>query len=126
MPIKDPIKRREYARVWMAKRRAAHFHGKACAICGSTNRLELDHIDPAQKTHHCIWSWSDVRRNAELAKCQILCHACHRAKTFVQSAPPAVHGTRTRAIRKKCACPKCQSFRESYNAHRRERRRLCR
>ncbi|MEO0322971.1 MAG: hypothetical protein AAF447_08435 [Myxococcota bacterium] len=70
----------------MAKRRAAFFAGKACVTCGATERLELDHIDPAQKVHHCVWSWSEKRRAAEVAKCQVLCRRCHKRKTRHQVA----------------------------------------
>jgi 5-methylcytosine-specific restriction endonuclease McrA len=72
---------REYQRNWIAKRRAAYFADKSCVRCGSTDRLELDHIIPEQKTHHAIWSWSESRRLAELEKCQVLCHDCHQEKT---------------------------------------------
>jgi hypothetical protein len=43
--------------------------------------LELDHKDHRQKVSHTIWSWSMERRDAELAKCQVLCHDCHLDKT---------------------------------------------
>lgn len=33
-----------------------------------------------QKINHRVWSWAEARREAELAKCQILCHDCHVAK----------------------------------------------
>lgn len=70
-----------------AKRRAlrdAWFHGKVCAACGSSDRLELDHIDPNTKLRrndHCCFGWSPARRDAELLKCQALCRSCHEAKT---------------------------------------------
>tara|TARA_Y100000593_G_scaffold90405_1_gene176766 strand:- start:4201 stop:4629 length:429 start_codon:yes stop_codon:yes gene_type:complete len=72
---------RDYQRQWARKRREAFFDGKSCARCGSTDRMELDHIDPSKKVHHAIWSWSKVRRREELSKCQVLCHECHSAKT---------------------------------------------
>lgn len=68
---------RNYQRQWVANRRAEFFRGKHCVLCGSSGRLELDHIFPAEKTSHNIWSWSESRRNAEIAKCRILCHDCH-------------------------------------------------
>jgi hypothetical protein len=60
---------------------------KCCVRCGSTEDLELDHIDPSTKhsesknTSGLIWSWCTERREAELAKCQILCKSCHLTKT---------------------------------------------
>ena len=71
----------KYQREWVAKRRADFFKDKKCVQCGSTERLELDHIDRETKESHSIWSWSEVRRLAEIAKCQVLCHECHRLKT---------------------------------------------
>lgn len=43
--------------------------------------LQLDHIDAAQKVTHNIWAWSEVKRDLELKKCQVLCRSCHRKKT---------------------------------------------
>lgn len=72
---------RDYNRKWVAARRAAFFSGKSCAQCGSTQNLELDHVDPSTKIHHAIWTWRESRRLAEASKCQALCHDCHLAKT---------------------------------------------
>ena len=77
MPYKDKDKQREYQRIWHAKKRHSFFHNKKCEDCGSVDRLELHHKDPSQKEHHVIWSWSEKRRNAEIAKCAVLCKACH-------------------------------------------------
>lgn len=81
MPYADKTKQREFARKWNANRRAAFFSNKSCVKCGSAENLELDHIVQEDKVHHCIWSWSEPRRLAELAKCQVLCHDCHARKT---------------------------------------------
>lgn len=81
MPYKDPDKQREFQRRWMRQRREAFFADKWCVHCGSTARLELDHIFRGGKSDHRIWSWSEARRSAEIAKCQVLCYHCHKAKT---------------------------------------------
>ena len=80
MPLTGEAKR-SYQRKWVARRRAMWFAGKSCVICGSRDSLELDHIDPTQKVTNRIWSWSEARRQAELDKCQVLCHDCHRGKS---------------------------------------------
>lgn len=76
-------KKREYQREWVAKRRRDWFKDKTCVRCGSTESLELDHIDPADKVCHRIWSWSKSRVAVETAKCQVLCNPCHQIKTEV-------------------------------------------
>lgn len=73
---------RNYQREWMRRRRAEFFADKACAACGINESLELDHVDPDMKVSHKIWSWSEERRAAEIAKCQVLCTECHKMKTF--------------------------------------------
>ena len=74
---------REYQRKWKARRRAEWFSDKSCVKCGSTDRMEIDHIDPATKVHHQVWTWAKQRRDAELKKCQVLCHKHHLEKTKV-------------------------------------------
>jgi hypothetical protein len=46
--------------------------------------LEFDHIDPSNKTHHAIWSWSKPRREAEMDKCELRCCGCHLKRTASQ------------------------------------------
>lgn len=81
MPYKDPEVQRRYMREWVAKRRSDWFADKKCVRCGTTDDLRVDHIDPTLKVSHRIWSWAIKRRDAELAKCQVLCHPCHVIKT---------------------------------------------
>ena len=90
MAYADPQDMRDYLRNWRAARRAAWFAGKSCAHCGSIENLELDHIDPATKISCNVWGWAQERREAELAKCQPLCHSCHLAKTKANGESP--HG----------------------------------
>jgi 5-methylcytosine-specific restriction endonuclease McrA len=88
MPYEDKDKQREFQRNWVAKRRADWFSNKSCVRCGSQEDLQIDHIDPKTKSHllkslhnNAIWSWSEKRREDELAKCQVLCDPCHKEKT---------------------------------------------
>jgi len=81
MGYKNPDTQREYQRKWIASRREQFFKDKECVKCKSKDRLELDHIDPAEKITHNVWSWSEARRIVELAKCQVLCYSCHKEKT---------------------------------------------
>lgn len=56
-----------------------------CRKCGSSKRLEVDHIDPMTKVSHRIWTWTEERRNVELAKCQVLCRRCHTHKSLTEN-----------------------------------------
>lgn len=115
MPHKDKEQRRAYQRRYQRERarrlRAAYFADKVCAKCGSVENLELDHIDRAQKVSHVIWSWSEERRLQELAKCQPLCQACHKAKTATEKIQWQVkaltHGSQS-SYRRGCRCDVCR------------------
>jgi 5-methylcytosine-specific restriction endonuclease McrA len=121
MPIADPDERRQYHREWIKARRASWLAGKACAKCGSTDRLQLDHVDPASKTSHRIWSWSEPKRLAALSKCQVLCYGCHRTKTdLVDRASKAAHGTRAKyKSDSACRCDACRAANARYEHLRR-------
>ena len=79
-----------------------------CCKCGSTDSLEFDHIDPAQKFTHRIFSLSHDRIQAELGKCQLLCKDCHVEKTNSDLYKPRVHGTVTMYRKEKCRCDLCK------------------
>lgn len=82
MPYKDKVKQREYQREWIARRRQEWLDENGpCILCGGDNELQVDHIDPNTKISHRVWSWSDERRNTELAKCRVLCSRCHKEKS---------------------------------------------
>jgi hypothetical protein len=82
MGYKDKEKQREYQRLWRERRRRDWFDKNGpCIKCHSWENLEIDHIDPKLKTSHRIWSWSEKRRDRELAKCQVLCKVCHAEKS---------------------------------------------
>jgi 5-methylcytosine-specific restriction endonuclease McrA len=113
---------REYMRVWIAKRRSDYFYDKHCVRCGSTEKLELDHVDPAQKIEHRIWSWTKVRRESEIAKCQVLCQTCHSQKSIEQlpitsGIIPYRHGT-SRMYRRGCKCGLCKLWKKRENSKR--------
>jgi len=109
MPYSDPARQREYQRVWRQGRWASWASENGpCAQCGSTDRLEVDHIDPSTKVSHRLWSFSLRRRKAELAKCQVLCYKCHKKKTAAEQTKPLVHGTLNAYKKKRCRCQECR------------------
>jgi hypothetical protein len=73
--------------------------------------LEVDHVDPTAKAHPAahVWAWSLERREPELAKCQVLCRACHQAK----HNPPQGHGILAR-YRAGCRCEECREAQRLY------------
>ena len=98
-----------YARKWIAKRKADYLSDKRCVVCGSKEFLEIDHIDPATKISHRIWSWSEERRSEELSKCQTLCFDHHKVKTMASYASKRTHGTGT-MYNHGCRCSSCRAY----------------
>lgn len=115
MPYKDPEARREYLRKyqreWIAARRAEFFAGKACVDCGSTEQLELDHVNPAEKEHHAIWSWREDRREAEIAKCVVRCRECHTERHAAERRCCGIKG-----YERGCRCETCVAAKSWSNA----------
>ena len=94
MPYVDKVKRRKCKREssrrrYQRRRRFALRHvGGRWVVCGETDesRLELDHIDPSQKTFSFskMRSVSEGRFRKELENAQILCCYHHWDKTIIQ------------------------------------------
>jgi hypothetical protein len=60
-------------------------------------------------------SAEELKRNAELIKCQPLCKLCHRKKTIEERTPP--HGTNGRYTGKcECRCLLCRKAHAIANA----------
>jgi hypothetical protein len=83
---KDPEKRRayhrEYDRKWLAARRNAWLaENGPCVDCGTWDDLQIDHVDASTKISSRVWSWSEKKRLAELAKCVVRCRVDHQEKT---------------------------------------------
>lgn len=91
--------------------------GNCCAKCGSTTRLEIDHIDPSEKVYTLsgIWSYSWNKIRAELAKCQLLCKPCHDEKSYGLAAS-RMHGTYSSYKHRKCRCELCTIAAKQYRA----------
>lgn len=86
MPYADPERQREFQREWVAARRKEWFDKNGlCVDCGSSEALQLDHVDRHHKVDHKVWSWAKERREAELAKCVVRCTPCHQEKSRIES-----------------------------------------
>lgn len=114
------IRRRKWLAADTAKRRqkVIEYLGGVCVRCGSTEDLETDHVNSAEKSF-------DVSRNlnrrwevlvTELDKCQLLCHSCHREKTVEcgeaggggNRLAEVPHGTFSGYVYWKCRCESCR------------------
>lgn len=113
MPYKDKEKQKKFQREWVAKRRETWLSEHGPCECGSWEGLEVDHIDPETKVTHKVWSWTRVKREAELAKCRVLCKQCHRQRSNQQLRRPIRHGTRV-GWERGCRCDSCH---EALKAH---------
>jgi hypothetical protein len=114
MPYADPETQRAYQREWWRRRREKWLADKCCVNCGTTEGLQVDHIDPSTKLSHKVWSWSLERREAELAKCQVLCSFCHKAKTAAERWRPIPHGTHSGYAHHGCRCSACRAGQRVY------------
>lgn len=93
------------------------FLGGKCVECGTTEGLQVDHVDPAAKsftvTKNWARSWAVLLE--ELKKCQLLCVTHHKAKTAQEESwqsrtntPQGVkHGTQHSYTKYKCRCELC-------------------
>ena len=83
--------------------------GGKCVKCGSTHRLEFDHIDNNIKNFRiasATRSWANLLE--ELKLCQLLCYDCHLEKTLAERyIPPIKHGTPGAYNNRKCRCDLC-------------------
>ena len=110
MPYKNKEKQREYQRKWIAQRRQDWIDANGPCPCGSSDRLEVDHIDRKLKTLEASWIWSRSQkvREKELANCQVLCYDCHLEKTISEIEITSVHGTHSK-YHMGCRCILCKN-----------------
>ena len=116
----------EYHRLYYYKRRdkMIAYLGVSCAHCGSTDRLEFDHIDPALKSFDISdnMTLNNPEVRAELDKCQLLCRPCHEVKTAAENTG-ITHGTRTGWMKSGCECDECYTSKRAWHDERNAKRR---
>lgn len=112
---------REYMKQYSAKRRqkALDLLGGVCVVCGTSENLEIDHIDPSTKSftiargwHH---AWSKIED--ELRKCQLLCQPHHIAKSSAERSVD--HGAGLTG-KKNCRCELCGPLKNAYAQRRKQ------
>lgn len=95
MPMRTKEEQRAYQLRWILRRRQDWIDVNGpCQMCGSSDKLEVDHKDASTKliSPTSLWGMSDKnpKKIAELAKCWVLCSDCHKiksAKNKDQSVP---------------------------------------
>jgi hypothetical protein len=111
------------------KKMAIQLLGGKCVNCGSTERLEFDHIDNdriglrgliSQRLHNKVEFLLD-----ELEKCQLLCKSCHVQKSIIDHDKlQSTHGMLSMYINNKCRCDDCRSANNIYMRRYKQKRRL--
>jgi hypothetical protein len=127
-----PEEHRLYMIEYRAKRRqfALAKLGGVCVICGTSELLEFDHIDPSTKIKspmsllHASW----IKFNEELDKCQLLCKKHHQEKSKAEgsltqgkASNHISHGTSYAYNIKKCRCELCKAAKSAGRSPKRDR-----
>lgn len=101
-------------------RRAEAFEvlGGICMQCGTSESLEIDHIDPSTKSFDLgtFWNCARVKFLMELKKCQLLCAKHHKIKSDLELS--VGHGQGLTG-RRNCYCDLCKPLKQEYNRTRR-------
>jgi 5-methylcytosine-specific restriction endonuclease McrA len=59
--------------------------GSKCYKCGTTDCLEIDHINPGlKKNQRCLYVCSWDRIKSEIDNLQLLCSSCHQERSQLQ------------------------------------------
>jgi hypothetical protein len=87
--------------------------GSKCVKCGTAEALEIDHINPDEKTlslgRMLSRPWRVVLE--ELRKCQLLCKSCHKSKSVLYNSVEHGEG---KSGKKNCACALCRDKKAQY------------
>jgi hypothetical protein len=101
-------RQKDLARYYDRLTKAKEHLGGRCVVCGTTENLEFDHINPAVKLFTLTKRrLSKEKFEAELIKCQLLCHEHHLKKT-AEERRSKEHGTW--GMYKRCHCLICKAF----------------
>jgi hypothetical protein len=95
----------------MAK--VAQLIGDTCIDCGSTDRIEYDHVDPSTKFKSIVqmaYTSGEERFWAEVEKCVPRCHDCHMDKTLRDAGKTRATGRHgTTSTYRYCKCNECRA-----------------
>jgi hypothetical protein len=102
------------------RKEGLEYLGGCCVICGRTDDLEFDHIDPATKIRPVSNIYNSAAFWVEVNKCQLLCKEHHREKTAQEirirqtKDRNQLHGTISQYYRYRCRCAACKSCYSEY------------
>jgi 5-methylcytosine-specific restriction endonuclease McrA len=125
---------KEYFRKYYHKKKAKYINllGGKCAVCSTKEGLEFDHKDPKTKefTISKLMNYSEEKVLDEVRKCQLLCKACHLAKSQKEGSFTTEpwnkgkwsHGSQTGYLLKMCRCLECKDFYSEYKRRMRKER----
>ncbi len=118
------LRYKNYMRVYMLSR----YHkvrndiinklGGRCVSCGTTYKLEVDHVDNTLKTMTVerMCYVSESRRMLELKNCQLLCKNCHIIKSVTERGGVMAKGTHgTLSSYRYCKCDVCRKAKSDHN-----------
>lgn len=91
--------------------------GGRCVRCGSIENLELDHIVASDKSYEIgkiLGGGSEARVQAELTKCQVLCHDCHVQKSHEDGDTSYVEHGGGLTGKRNCRCELCGPLKNAY------------
>ena len=124
MPLRDKNEYNAYMKEYMLKRyfkvreKILKLLGNKCVICGSSEKLEIDHIEYKNKSFSIakFHSLTDEKLLEEVKKCQLLCFKCHRRKTIEERGynTREQHGTMACYRHGHCRCPECRKVWSDY------------
>jgi hypothetical protein len=108
---------RSYMAGYRARRKAFAIEllGGKCVVCGATNDLQFDHIEPSTKSMDIsdMFGHTEQHLREELAKCQLLCQPHHIEKTLRDKGlQPGVirHGTYRGWVKCRPRCEACKAY----------------
>ena len=105
---------------WKAAKRERYIQylGGKCIDCGSTEKLEFDHVDPSTMSFRIAGNIgrNDLDLMKEIKKCQLLCKKCHVLKTRLerQGSFEIKHGKIGTYVNRKCRCKECTKVWNDY------------
>jgi hypothetical protein len=92
--------------------------GGKCKRCGSTDDLQFDHIDRANKSFtlgRVLAGIAESKLQEELKKCQLLCLPCHQDKTIQELGQRKAKGEHGRpSTYRYCHCEVCRAGMRAY------------